>query len=48
MMKLPALSSLLKKKSAAERAEKQAAKPEATAPKAPVIDFQQLDRKSVV
>ena len=42
MMKLPALSSLLKKKSAAERAKKQAAKPEATAPKAPVIDFQQL------
>ena len=41
-MKLPALSSLLKKKSAAERAEKQAAKPEAAAPKAPLIDFQQL------
>jgi type IV pilus assembly protein PilO len=43
MMKLPSLSSLLKKKSAAERiAAKQAAKPEAAAPKAPLIDFQQV------
>ena len=43
MMKLPALSSLLKKKSAAERvAEKHAGKPEDAAPKAPLIDFQQL------
>jgi type IV pilus assembly protein PilO len=43
MMKLPSLSSLLKKKSAAERiAAKQAAKPEVAAPKAPLIDFQQV------
>jgi len=43
MMKLPSLSSLVKRKSATERAaDKQAAKPEAAAPKAPLIDFQQL------
>lgn len=43
MMKLPSLSSLLKKKSAAERAaDKQLAKPEPAAPKAPLVDFQQL------
>jgi type IV pilus assembly protein PilO len=47
MMKLPALppsiAGLLKRKSAAEKlAEKHAAKPEAAAPKAPLINFQQL------
>jgi type IV pilus assembly protein PilO len=43
MMKLPDFSSLLKRKSAAERlAEKQAAKAEPAAPKAPLIDFQRL------
>jgi type IV pilus assembly protein PilO len=43
MMKLPDFSSLLKRKSAAERlAEKQAAKAEPSAPKAPLIDFQRL------
>lgn len=43
MMKLPALSSLFKRKSATERlAEKQTVKPEAAAVKAPLIDFQQL------
>ena len=43
MMKLPALSSLFKRKSATERlAEKQTVKPEAAAAKAPLIDFQQL------
>jgi len=47
MMKLPALpsslSSLFKRKSATERlAEKQSAKAEPAAPKAPLIDFQQL------
>jgi type IV pilus assembly protein PilO len=42
-MKLPDFSSLLKRKSAAERlAEKQAAKAEPSAPKAPLIDFQRL------
>ena len=42
-MKLPDLSSLFKRKSAAERhAEKQAVKAEPVAPKAPLIDFQQL------
>ena len=42
-MKLPDFSSLLKRKSAAERlAEKQAAKAEPAAPKAPLIDFQRL------
>jgi len=42
-MKLPSLSSLFKRKSAVDRlAEKQAAKPEAAGPKAPLIDFQQL------
>jgi hypothetical protein len=45
MMKLPSLSiPLFKKKSPAEKrtADKQAAKPESAAPKAPLIDFQQL------
>ncbi len=43
MMKLPALSSLFKRKSATQRlAEKQTVKPEAAAAKAPLIDFQQL------
>jgi type IV pilus assembly protein PilO len=43
MMKLPSLSSLLKKKSPVERtADTQAVKPEAAVPKAPLIDFQQL------
>jgi type IV pilus assembly protein PilO len=43
MMKLPDLSSLFKRKSAAERlAEKQAEKMEPAPPKAPLIDFQQL------
>ena len=43
MMKLPSLSSLFKRKSAAERlAEKQSVKTEPAAPKAPLIDFQQL------
>ena len=43
MMKLPSLSSLMKRKPAAERAtDKPAAKPEADVPKAPLIDFQQL------
>jgi type IV pilus assembly protein PilO len=43
MMKLPDFSSLLKRKSAVERlAEKQAAKAEPSAPKAPLIDFQRL------
>src|SRR3989338_1116686 len=47
MMKLPSLppslSSLFKRKSAAERlAEKQAVKMEPAAPSAPLIDFQQL------
>lgn len=47
MMKLPALppsiAGLLKRKTAAEKlAEKHAAKPEPTAPKGPLIDFQQL------
>lgn len=42
-MKLPSLSSLLNRKSAAERvAERQAPKPEAAPPKPPLIDFQQL------
>ena len=42
-MKLPDLSSLFKRKSAAERlAAKQTAKPETAAVKAPLIDFQQL------
>jgi len=42
-MKLPSLSSLFKRKSAAERlAEKQAVKMEPAAPSAPLIDFQQL------
>lgn len=42
-MKLPSLSSLFKRKSAAERmAEKQLVKAEPVAPKAPLIDFQQL------
>lgn len=42
-MKLPSLSSLFSRKSAAERlAEKQSAKTEVAAPKAPLIDFQQL------
>jgi type IV pilus assembly protein PilO len=42
-MKLPSLSALFKRKSAVDRlAEKQAAKPEAAGPKAPLIDFQQL------
>ena len=42
-MKLPSLSSLFKRKSAAERlAEKQAVKTEPAAHKAPLIDFQQL------
>lgn len=42
-MKLPALSSLFKRKTAAERlAEKQTVKPEAAAVKAPLVDFQQL------
>jgi type IV pilus assembly protein PilO len=42
-MKLPALSSLFKRKSAVERiAEKQAAKAESIPPKAPLLDFQQL------
>ncbi len=43
MMKLPALSSLFKRKSAPERmAEKQLVKPETAAVKAPLINFQQL------
>ena len=43
MMKLPALSSLFKRKSAAEvLAEKHAVKAEPAPPKAPLIDFQQL------
>lgn len=43
MMKLPDLSSLFKRKSAAERlAAKQAAKAEPAQPKAPLIDFQRL------
>ena len=43
MMKLPSLSSLLKRKSAAERtAEKPSAKTEPALPRAPLIDFQQL------
>ena len=42
MMKLPSLSSLIKKKSPVERtADKQAAE-ESAAPKAPMVDFQQL------
>lgn len=42
-MKLPDLSSLFKRKSAAERlAEKQAVKAEPAPPKPPLIDFQQL------
>lgn len=42
-MKLPDFSSLLKRKSATERlAGMQAVKPEPAAPKAPLIDFQQL------
>lgn len=42
-MKLPSLSSLFKRKTAAERmAEKQAVKEEPAAPKPPLIDFQQL------
>jgi len=42
-MKLPSLSSLFKRKSAAERlAEKQAVKAEPAPPKAPLIDFQKL------
>jgi type IV pilus assembly protein PilO len=42
-MKLPSLSSLFSRKSAAERlAEKHSGKPEVAAPKAPLIDFQQL------
>jgi len=43
MMKLPSLSSLFKRNSAAERvAEKQTGKAESASPKAPLIDFQQL------
>jgi type IV pilus assembly protein PilO len=43
MMKLPALSSLFKRKSAAEKmAEKHAPKTEPVEPKKPLIDFQQL------
>lgn len=43
MMKLPDLSSLFKRKSAADRlAEKQIVKAEPAEPKAPLIDFQQL------
>ena len=43
MMKLPSLKDLFKRKSAAEKlAEKQSAKVEPAAPKAPMIDFQQL------
>jgi type IV pilus assembly protein PilO len=43
MMKLPDLSSLFKRKSAAERlVEKHAEKTEPAPPKAPLIDFQQL------
>jgi type IV pilus assembly protein PilO len=43
MMKLPDLSSLFKRKSAAERlAEKQTVKAEAAPPLAPLIDFQQI------
>jgi len=43
MMNLPSLSSLFKRKSAAERlVEKQSVKAEPAAPKAPLIDFQQL------
>jgi type IV pilus assembly protein PilO len=43
MMKLPSLKDLFKRKSAAEKlAEKQSAKVEPTAPKAPMINFQQL------
>ncbi len=43
MMKLPSLSSLFKRKTAAEKlAEKQAAKPEPVAPKKPIFDFQQV------
>lgn len=43
MMKLPSLSSLFKRKTAAEKlAEKHAAKPEPVAPKKPLLDFQQL------
>lgn len=42
-MKLPALSSLFKRKSAADRlAEKHEAKPVVVAPKGPAIDFQKL------
>jgi type IV pilus assembly protein PilO len=43
MMKLPSLKDLFKRKSAAEKlAEKHSAKVEPAAPKAPMIDFQQL------
>lgn len=43
MMQLPSLSSLFKRKSAAERlADKQTVKAGPVAPKAPLIDFQQL------
>ena len=44
MMKLPSLKDLFKRKSAAEKlAEKHSAKVEPAAPKAPLIDFQQLE-----